>query len=161
MAGYYMAKKKGFIKRSFGSMFNVTRWIAWGEIAGSTKIIWGIARNTLITDRSPKDAISETFEEAVQRLALTKEDIKQRQKTFLHNSIAFLIIGVLLFAYAIYLLVNSYLLATFISLLLTTLVLVYAYREHFWYTQMKYRKLGLNFKIWWRLLFNINKGMVL
>jgi intracellular multiplication protein IcmV len=157
----YMAEKKGFIKKSFGSMFNVTRWIAWGEIVGSSKIIWGITRNTLTTDRSPKDAISETFEEAIQRLALTEDDIKIRQKTFLRNSIVYLIISMLLFAYVIYLLVNGYILATFTSLLLTSLVLVYAYREHFWYTQMKHRKLGLNFKIWWRLLFNINTGMVL
>lgn len=156
-----MAEKKGFVKRSFGAMFNVSRWIAWGSIVGSTKIIWGIARDVFAGSQKSKEVISETFEEAVQRLALTEEDIKQRQKTFLRNAIAFFIISLLLFAYTIYLLLSFYLLATLVNLLLTTLVLVYAYREHFWYTQMKYRKLGLNFKMWWRLLFNINKGMAL
>ena len=146
-----MAEKKGFIKRSFGAMFNVSKWISWTEIVSSTKIFWKIARDIFV--HSPNKISSETFEEAVHRFALTENDIKQRQKTFLRNSLIFLIISMLLLSYTIYLLAHAYLLATFTGFLLTALVLVYAYREHFWYTQVKHRKLGLNFKTWWQLLF--------
>jgi intracellular multiplication protein IcmV len=146
-----MAEKKGLFKRSFGAMFNIPRWIAWGSIVASTKIVWEIGRDLFVNPA--KSVIPETFEEAAQRLNLTEEDIKQRQKTFLHNAIAFLVISIILLTYTIYLLVNSYWLATFVGSLLTALILVYAYREHFWYTQIKYRKLGLDFKTWRQLLF--------
>jgi len=146
-----MIKKKGIIRRTLGSMFNVQRWFSLPTIIISTKIFWKFARDIFVRQPSMA-ATSETFEEAVKRFSLTEEDIKQRGKAFLRNSLMFLFISMILFFYTIYLLVNAYLLATFISALLTILVLVYAYREHFWYTQIKHRKLGLNFKIWWQLL---------
>ena len=65
----------------------------------------------------------------------------------------FLTMGILSLIYTVYLLINGFLLATVMGTLLTTLILVYAYREHFWYTQVKHRKLGLDFTAWRQLIF--------
>lgn len=146
-----MAEKKGFIRRAAGSVFNINKWIAWRDIAVSSKIFFSIARGVL---KRPTVKISEeTFEEAVQRLHLTEEDIKTRQKVLFRNTIIFLIMSGLLLIYTIYLLSTLHIIAFLMSLLLNILIFTFAYREHFWYTQIKYRKLGLDFKTWRQLIF--------
>lgn len=152
-----MAEKKGYVRRSVRSMFNVSKWFAWGEVVASSKIFFSIAKGVL--KRPSEKALEETFEEAVQRLHLTEEDIKYRQKALFRNAAIFLGMSAILLIYTIYLLTKAHILAFFMGLLLTALVLTFAYREHFWYTQVKYRKLGLDFKTWRRLF--LKKGETL
>ncbi len=57
-------------------------------------------------------------------------------------------IAVGLFVYTIVLLSSYVFLGSLVSLILVVVALALAYREHFWFTQMKHRRLGLKFQDW-------------
>lgn len=91
---------------------------------------------------------TEDFESAMRRLNLSDADIKQRQSDLLRLSIMMLIITVGVFIYFCYHLGAGHLLGAMVSLVLTVLCSVLSFRHHFWYFQIKQRKLGCTFKEW-------------
>jgi hypothetical protein len=137
-------KKQGIIKRSFKSMINVRRWIAWDEVIGSGKNVISLAKDLLKTPKK-RQPTTETFEEVVAHANLTEEEIVKRTRVNLHLTIIYLVMAFGLFMYMIYSLWSGRLLATFISLILGILVLSYALRTHLIYIQMKHRKVCRTF----------------
>jgi len=141
-----MAKtKRKPIRGFFRSMVDVPRWVGYSEIKKSTKNLVGLAKAVFIP---PKAEHNETFEEAVKRLQMNEDAVNKRMKQYLNMALVYMGVAVLLFAYMLYMLFHGHLLATMVSLVLTALSLTYALREHFWYMQMKRRKLGCTFQDW-------------
>lgn len=127
---------------------NCKRMLGWDQLKGSASNAYSAARDVWDRDKHRKTVRQETFEQAVARLKLSESDLARRQKSFFRTSLLFLSIAVLVFLYAVNLFLSGLLLATFISLVLVAMALALAYRDHFWYTQMKHRRLGLTFKNW-------------
>jgi intracellular multiplication protein IcmV len=146
-------KKNGVVKRSFKSLVDVRRWIALDEVKGHGKMIISLVKGLTKFDKEPS-LPDETFEQAMTRLGLSEQDIKQRMKVRLHLVVIYLLIALVLFVYMVYAFVNGHLLAGSFCILLTALMLAYAFREHVWYTEMKYHKLHCTFKEWLLLAFS-------
>jgi intracellular multiplication protein IcmV len=70
-------------------------------------------------------------------------------------SILYFIAGLLFLTYTLYMILHLHL-GMILGLLVTALMMLFAYREHFWYFQMKTRKLGNTFKDW--LSFVLRRG---
>jgi len=145
-------KKKGIIKRSLTSLFDVRRWVAWDILVGSGKNIISMAKD-MFTMPKKKPATKETFEQAVKRLNLTEEEIVQRMQVHLHLTIVYLFMAFALFIYLVYSLVKSHFLASFVCTILDILVFVYALRTHLIYIQMKHRKMCHTFQEWFDFTF--------
>ncbi|MBN2689317.1 MAG: type IVB secretion system protein IcmV [Gammaproteobacteria bacterium] len=145
-----MAKRR-LVRRGVKSLVNVPRWAAWSDIRVAASGLVIAAKNLFVPHKAERH---ETFEEAVLRLKLNDASLKKQLKAFLHLAIIYLILALPLFGYALYMLIHGHIFAAILSFLLCSLLLVYAFKEHFWYTQIKQRRLGLSFKDWLHYNFN-------
>jgi len=141
--------KKGVVKKSVSSLFNVRRWVAWDEVKGHGKLIISLFKGVTKLPHK-EDAKDETFDQMVNRLGLTEEDIKQNMRIRLRAVLIYLALALGLIIYMIYMIINNHWMAGFFCILLTALLLAYAFRDHIWYTEMKHRKFHCTVKEWIR-----------
>ncbi|MGB6976554.1 MAG: type IVB secretion system protein IcmV [Gammaproteobacteria bacterium] len=131
-------------------LVNFPRWMDLRSVSTTAKDIGKMAKGLFVPQQATRQ---ETFEEAVKRLHLTEENIQERMKTLLRLTLVYCLIAVALGTYTGYLLVNGRILAALLSFTLTFLSLAFAFREHFWYYQMKQRRLGCGIKEWFIAIF--------
>ncbi len=134
-----MAKKK---ERSF---FNFKRLMGTDVITSFGKEAKDSAKKVFTPDDTER---KETFEEAVERLGMTEKDISDRKRNMLQTALVFAGISLLIFCYTVYLLLNGHVGAGFLGLCVMLMALMMGFRYHFWYFQMKKRKLGCTIKEW-------------
>ena len=105
------------------------------------------AKKILVPTQKPEK--TESFEQALARLNLTQADLKEKQKNFLRLAFTFAAVAGVILTYAVYLLFfgsfNAFMLAFIVSLI----ALSFAFRFHFWWFQVKKRKLGCSIKEWY------------
>lgn len=136
-----MASKKRF----FGSHLQFSRWMGLSEIKSNARNIKSLFSSLGNFDTG---AESETFEQAQTRLNLTEEDIVNRTMYFLRLALVYLFCAICMIVYATYLYFTKDYMGSFMCLPILSVILSFAFREHFWYTQMKHRKLGMTGKDW-------------
>jgi len=142
---------RGFFRTAFN--FNVRKWMAVDEIKANSRIVVN-AYKDLFGKRAASEYHSETFAAAAQRLGMTAETLKKQRRNFMYFSLLYLVLGIGLFGYSFYLLFGKNLfLAFFVSFIMSILMFIYSYKEHFWYMQISKQKLGCTFKEWLRFLF--------
>lgn len=90
----------------------------------------------------------EDFDQAMRRLHFSEQDIQQRKRAFFRLVIVMLLLTIGVFAYFLYHLSSRHILAMMVSFVLTLLCATMTFRYHFWYSQLKQRKLGMTFKEW-------------
>lgn len=103
----------------------------------------------------PVSVREETFEEAVQRFRLTDADLAQRQRVFARLTALYLAIFFCLGIYAFYLWYRHDFLSVLMTFVLMMVTASFAFKEHFWYVQMRQKRLGLTPKEWF--LFTVGK----
>jgi intracellular multiplication protein IcmV len=92
----------------------------------------------------------ETFEEAKVRLELTENDIQKSKDSYLLYAIIFVCLAAVTFSTSFFIFLKYHtFLGWLIANLVTILFLSQALRFHFWYFQIKHRKLGCTFQEWW------------
>lgn len=92
----------------------------------------------------------ETFEEAQARMKLTDADLAARCRSLYRMSIAMACLSGALFIYVFYHIFYGSLHAAFLTFALTLLAAALSFRYHFWYFQIKSRKLGCTLHEWFR-----------
>lgn len=132
-------------KKVVKPLVDFPRWMDTPTLANNAKMIAGLAKRIFT---APKATRTETFEEAMSRLNLTETDIQRRKKEFLRLICIFGLLSILLYAYSFYLLSHSYIRGGILALIVSTIALMRVFRFHFWYFQIKKRKLGCTFKEW-------------
>ncbi len=141
--------KYGF-RRYVKSLLNVSAWMGSSGLkhsAGQIKKMY-----TEIT--SPKkSSIVETFEEAVVRLELSEKDIIKTCNTFYWRAFIYMCISCVGIGYFVFLWYTKHYEALLSCLAFCSLIISFCFRESFWYTQMKYRRLGFTFGEWLRAVF--------
>ena len=137
---------KNVVKISRKTFFNPKGWFGYDFLVAQLRI----TRDLLKDIYTPAEAKrQETFEQAMVRLKLSEKDIKEREKNFLLYAIILASVSVVVFIFSCYLLIHHGTLSGMIlGLVSTILLLVYAFRYHFWYFQIKQRKLGCTFDEW-------------
>src|SRR5262249_36597004 len=144
-------KRLGRIGGIFLPIRNVKKMVGWDQFKESAQNVGVGAKEAFKFKKSP--IIKETYEEAVRRLNLTQKDIENRKKNFFRTALFYLVIAAVLFVYAVDLLFSSMFFATLVAFMLVIIAGALAFREHFWYTQMKQQRLGLSFKDWFGYTF--------
>jgi intracellular multiplication protein IcmV len=138
---------KDVVKVSRKTFFNPRAWLGYDTLKESTQGFIGIVRGVL-GRRTFEPGEKETFSEAAARFNLTEKDIKDLQLTYFSYALLFFLIALLIFAYCIWLLIHWHINAFILALALVAMMLSQAFRFHFWYFQIKHRKLGATLNEW-------------
>lgn len=152
MLSIYMAKKRGF----FGSHFQFSRWMGYSDLKNNARGIKSLFKE--LSNQESGDFLKETFEEAASRLNLTNDQIVQRTMHFLKLAIFYFIAAFLIFCYGLYLYFSKDYIGAFMCLPVFSVLLSFSFKEHFWYTQMKHRRLGFTAKEWFASLLKGSKS---
>ncbi|KTC92516.1 type IVB secretion system protein IcmV [Fluoribacter dumoffii] len=140
-------KKQSRIVKLFATIINVRRWFDWERMKAFTLYLGNGFKRLFIPQKATQN---ESFNEAVKLLNLTDENIISKQKALFRLSIIMLLAAIVILGYAGYQLFYGSIRAFLVSLIVTMIALVLAFRYHFWYFQMKNRKLGCTFNEWYR-----------
>lgn len=135
-------------KKTVGFVINirVDQWIGLADLKASFLYFLNFSKNLFKIEKKEK---TETFEEAIDRLKITEEQLKDRKKEFMRLFLIYSMLSILLFCYAIYLAIfkNNWP-GTTITFALVIYTLINAFRFHFWIFQINHRKLGCSIKSW-------------
>jgi len=133
-------------KVSRKTFFNPSGWLGWDGLKNINYMLGAILR-PLFTKQEPTR--QESFEEAMERLGLTEEDLKNTIASYQSYSLLFLLVSIILFTYSFYLLFAHGAIGGFLlGLGVTAVSLIQAYKYDFWVFQMRRRKLGATFVEW-------------
>lgn len=97
---------------------------------------------------TPEPGSKETFEEAVERKGMSEEDLQREHQGFMRQSILFIIFAIIVLAYAVYLILNTFFMSGVVTFIMAVLLTVLALRAHFWAFQVAQRKLGCSLAEW-------------
>ena len=142
--------EKRTVRRSFQRFFDVSSWLGTDEIKKNTSNLKSLAV-TLFTVAKPERR--ETFEEAVERYQLSEEDIQKRKQAFFQVAMLYLAAFFLDIVYVFYLFRTQRHMPATMALAFSAVLFSMFFRQHFWYTQMKHRRLGFTFPQWVASLF--------
>ena len=145
----FKKKKKGVVRRFFGFMFYTKQFGAFNRTFGTPFERLSSSVQKMMQIDSLRDQSEESFDYAIKRLGLTEDELQKRQKGFLINSILLFLLGVFFGVMGIYLTLNHLLAAGLVTQLFTFISFCFALYMHFWFFQLKNRKLGCSFKEWW------------
>ncbi|KTD12994.1 type IVB secretion system protein IcmV [Legionella jamestowniensis] len=133
----------GIIKR----IFNVRAWIDFDRVRAFTAYLAAGFQKMFIPQQTEA---GESFEAAVARMNLSEQELQAKQIALYRLSLLMCLVAVGIFAYSIYHLYYGSYRAVIVSLVLVLVALVLAFRYHFWYFQIKERKLGCSIREWYR-----------
>ncbi len=140
---------KEALKVSRKTFFDPRGWFNYDALKEQTSTVWSISKGVL----NPKPAqpeVKETFDGAMQRLHVKEEDLKDIGFTYLFFAGLFVVFGLSLLGFGIYLLISKYYAGSILAIAFTAFLLSQAFKYHFWYFQVKNRKLGCTFEEWRR-----------
>lgn len=135
-------------KKMVKPFINVRYWASWDE----HKSHWENLKELAVATFFPtiETEREESFDEAVTRLDVSETTIRARMRQCLGFALFFFIAGLCSATYTAYLLYSKEFAVSFLSIGVTSLLFSYAFRYHFWYFQIKNRRLGCTFKDWWQ-----------
>ena len=139
---------KDVFKFSRKTFFNPSGWFGVDYFKVVTRTIWGLVSPLFVL---PEARRTETFEQALERLKLTDADVQQTGQVYFIYALIFAAcsIGAVIFG-LYYLFVHSGFFAFLVALSVAALFASQAFRYHFWFFQIKHRKLGCTFDEWWQ-----------
>lgn len=141
-------KKQSRIISVITQVINIRKWFDWERVKAFTLYLGNGFKRLFVPQKQKKEV--ESFNETIRKLNLSEQDILAKQKSLLRLSIIMLLAAVLILTYSGYQLFFGSIKAFLVSLIVTLIALVLAFRYHFWYFQMKQHKLGCTFNEWYR-----------
>ena len=112
-------------KNTIKSMVNIPRFMSYGFLKSTSAGLANSAKSLFIPAQ-PK--YHETYEQALQRLNLSEQDIAERKQEFSRLVTIFGLVSIVVFAYALYLLANAKFLSGAMALTVTALVLAKVFK---------------------------------
>jgi intracellular multiplication protein IcmV len=143
-----MAKTK--MRHRLKRFVDVSAWLGTDEIKRNTGNLKRLAK-MLFTVQKPE--IQETFAEAIKRHKMTEQDIELKQKHYLITSLLCFVVCLLIMGYTIHLFIVAHYMSFAMSAMVCLLSFAFFFKEHFWYTQIKHRRLGFTFFEWFKSIF--------
>lgn len=135
-------------KVSWKTFFNPAGWLDYDGLKNQNRTMYSILKS-MFSKEVP--ARQETFEQAKERLGLTDDDVKHIETNYRIYAIIFLVIGIIIFAYAFFLLFRYFTLTGWLlGLAASAYSLSLAFKFDFWSFQIRQRKLGATFSEWKR-----------
>lgn len=128
------------------TFINPRGWLGYDALKAHSQTLWKLIK-VLFSRATPE--YTETFDEAMHRLGLNESDIENTKNSYLSFAIFFLILAVATLFLGLYLIIKYVSIAGLVlALASTALFLSQAFKYHFWYFQIKHRKLGCTYEEW-------------
>lgn len=128
------------------TFFNPQAWIGYDFLKDQNLDMFGIVKRLFYTAKPQRE---ENFNQAMERLGLNENDLKEVQKdNYFYAWMFLLLAGSSLFLSFYMLVQHGSLSGLILGLAVMILFLAQAFRYHFWYFQIKHRKLGCTFEEW-------------
>lgn len=142
-------KKKPFSRTTslLGRIINIKYWSDWDRIKASFKYLGQGFVRFLFPEKKGQ---TESFDSATVKWDLTDQELNQRQKALFRLSLLMILCALLLFSYSMYHLYYGHLMAFVLSLIVTGIALVLAFRYHYWQYLIKHRKLNSSVQEWYK-----------
>lgn len=141
-------KKANKIINFSKNIFKIRQWCDYDRVQASTVyIVRGLSRLFIPRRNS---AAAESFDAAVARMRLSPQELTSKQNSLYTLSILMCCIAAVILGYAFFQLYYGAMRVFLICIILTLIALALAFRYHFWYYQIKMRKLGCSFREWYR-----------
>lgn len=138
-------KVTGTIKKIVKPLVDVPSWMGTEWIGHH----WTVIRDSFQTLFYAREVTyTEDFSQAMARLGLTEADLKKRVRDYSILFIIFLVFGIGVFLYMLYLLSELHWRGGIIAFAVAFFAFAQAFRCHFWVFQIKQRRLGCTFKDW-------------
>lgn len=128
-------------------IFKIRVWFDWDRMKSFTVFLLDGFKKLFVPQ---KETGGESFTLAQQKYNLTDADLLIKQNALLRLSIIMVTVACLIFIYAIYHFFYGTFKAGMVSIIITMIALVLAFRYHFWYFQIKSRKLGCTLREWYK-----------
>lgn len=141
-------KKKSRIRAVFSAIFNVKYWLDFERVKAFFLYLLGGIKKVTIPKRVKVVDKTKSFTDTAEKLKLTAAQLQKRYLALYRYSLLMLTLCILLLSYGIYHLFYYNFLAALISVVLSGIALILAFRYHFWYFQIKEQKLGCTFSEW-------------
>jgi intracellular multiplication protein IcmV len=125
------------------------KWLSFDQLKSNSAILKDLAAS-IMPGTSSEAHHAKTFADAVRLAGISESDLARVKAHNLRAFRIFLVLGVLTFFYACYLCVDLPVEA-FMVLMLSLLMFVYAWREHYNLIKIQFRKLYLSPKEWLKL----------
>lgn len=135
------------VGKLLSSIFNLRLWFDWERMKSFTLYLGNGLKQLFVPQR---DKQTESFDEAAKKLDITDASLLAKQKALLRLSVIMVCAAGLIFGYAGYQLYHGSFKAVIVSLIVMMIALTLAFRYHFWYFQIKHRKLGCTFDEWFK-----------
>ncbi|KTD14650.1 intracellular multiplication protein IcmV [Legionella gratiana] len=132
----------------FSRIFKIRSWFDWERMKAITVSLGNGIKHLFVPHQNIET--EESFTDATKKFGLSDERLLAQQKALFRLSMLMMLAAVLILCYAGYQLYLGSLKAFFVSLVVMSIALVLAFRYHFWYFQIKQRKLGCTFSEWYR-----------
>lgn len=135
------------------SIFNVRSWADYDRMKSFTSYLLNGIKKMVIPQPTVNDnvlASKKAFDDKFAEMKLTDEELSDRAKGLYRLSVVMCVAAVGIFGYTIYQLFHGGYRAVMVSFVLTAISLVLAFRYHFWYFQIKERRLGCTIREWYR-----------
>lgn len=146
-------EKQSKIKATAKFLFDVPAWIGTNNLSQSTGWLSRLIQQTFRISSRPSDTQKETFDDAMQRMGITTEELPKRAGHFLLVSIMFLVLSIGSLAYMSYLWARASWLVIIATFIVFCLFSVRAYFYSFWCFQIRKKRLDCTFKEWLVWLF--------
>ncbi len=146
-----MTKKKKELRivKIFKNIFNVRFWLDYDRLHTFFKYVGSSLKTMFVPQkRKAKPNDHESFNKAVLNLNLSEKNLLAKQKNLYLTSVLLSGMAVLLILYTGYLLVYGSYQGAVVGLSVTLITSTLAFRYHFWYFQIKNKKLGCSFREW-------------
>lgn len=137
---------RDIFKVNFKTFVNPTAWLGWEFIKTQTLLVIAMFRAVFFP--TPPTGIQETFEDAQKRFELKDEEVENIGRNYFLLALLYLFLGLLLLILTFYFLFTGAFAGFFLALAVTAYLLSQAFQNHFWYFQIKNRKLGLTYEEW-------------
>ena len=141
-------KPRSRIARVFTRIINIRFWFDWDRMRSFSLFLVSGFKRLFIPQKNPSKP--ETFAQAQKHYHLNDADLLIKQNALFRLSMVMVTAALLIFIYSGYHFFYGTYKAAFVSLVVMMLALVLAFRYHFWYFQIKNRKLGCTFTQWYR-----------
>lgn len=136
-------------------IFKIREWVDFYRIKAATLYIFNIFKQVFIPQKRSFENLSQKqevqknyFNTAVKKMNLTEENLAEKQTSLLRLSLLMSVFSLSLTGYGIYQLLYGTYRAFLVTAVLALVALTLAFRYHFWYFQIKERRLGCTIREW-------------
>lgn len=138
---------RSYIKNTVKANTNVKGWSGWDTVKKNATVVKTFVDDLKVPE-TDASSVQLTFEAAMKKYGMTEADVAKGMKARLQSAWICLAFSIAALVWMVYLFYIGMFLSGLVSLSLSALMAAYGFREHFYYFQMKRRKLNCTINEW-------------